>query len=133
MEAVSATVAGPEILDDHAPARLRRGSAASPFPRPVLALLPSLAHGSDPGGDEPRICDVIVAWRAAERELAAWSESDPEWRVAEADIVWLRALHHRLFDAKLARLTAPRLGAGPTAVLAFANWPYGVATRTVPR
>ena len=49
----------------------------------------------------PPICDVIVAWRAADRELAGLAEDDPEWNRVHAELVGLRALHHRLFEARM--------------------------------
>ena len=49
---------------------------------------------------EPHLLDVIAAWRAADRELASLTEDDPDWNRVHAEVVGLRALHHRLFDAR---------------------------------
>jgi hypothetical protein len=51
----------------------------------------------------PPIHEVIAAWRAADRELAGLVEGDPDWNRIHAELVGLRALHHRLFDARMAR------------------------------
>jgi hypothetical protein len=48
------------------------------------------------------ICDVLNAWRAAERELASLVEGRPDWDRVHAELVGLRALHHRLFEARMA-------------------------------
>lgn len=49
------------------------------------------------------ICVVLEAWRAAERELVSLAERDADWRRVHAELVGLRALHHRLFDARMSR------------------------------
>ena len=66
----------------------------------------------------PRIDDVIAAWRTADRELARLAEDDPEWEVVHAELVGLRALHHRLFEV--------RRGAWPTGGASFARWTVAV-------
>jgi hypothetical protein len=62
----------------------------------------------------PRIDEVIAAWRIADRQLARLAEDDPEWEGVHAELVGLRALHHRLFEA--------RRGASPTCGESFARW-----------
>jgi hypothetical protein len=47
------------------------------------------------------ISDVLAAWRAAERALAGLAIGDPDIDRVHAELVGLRALHHRLFDARL--------------------------------
>ena len=49
----------------------------------------------------PAICDVVAAWRTADRELAGLVENEPELNRVRAEIIGLRALHHRLFEARL--------------------------------
>ena len=51
-------------------------------------------------GSSPAICDVVNAWRAADRELAGLVENQPEWNRVRAEIIGLRALHNRLFEAR---------------------------------
>jgi hypothetical protein len=50
----------------------------------------------------PPIHQVIAAWRAADRELAGLVEGDPEWNRIHAELIGLRALHHLLFEARMA-------------------------------
>jgi hypothetical protein len=47
----------------------------------------------------PAISDVVAAWRAADRELAGLVENEPEWNRVRAEIIGLRTLHDRLFEA----------------------------------
>jgi hypothetical protein len=58
--------------------------------------------GEVAGGAVPRIHDVISAWRAADRELAGLVEDDPERDRVQSELVVLRAVHHRLFAARMA-------------------------------
>lgn len=53
-----------------------------------------------------RIHDVIRAWRAAERELAAVPEGDPASIRLETLVRDLRALHHLLFAERIDRSEA---------------------------
>jgi hypothetical protein len=46
------------------------------------------------------IGDVLRLWRAAERVLDSSDVGSPEYETARADVTELRALHHRLFDAR---------------------------------
>jgi hypothetical protein len=58
-----------------------------------------------------RLCDVLAAWRAAERELAGHVEGSPTWVCLQAAMSDLRSLHARLFDERFASLNhgaAPR-------------------------
>jgi hypothetical protein len=52
-------------------------------------------------GGMPRIDEVIAAWRAADRQLAGLVDNDAERNRVQAELVGLRALHHRLFDVEL--------------------------------
>lgn len=56
-----------------------------------------------PEAATPPIHRVIADWRAADRELAGLVEGDPEWNRVCAELIGLRALHHRLFEARLAQ------------------------------
>ena len=56
---------------------------------------------TDSHGNSPAICEVVAAWRTADRELAGLVENEPEWNRVRAEIIALRALHHRLFEARL--------------------------------
>jgi hypothetical protein len=49
----------------------------------------------------PAICDVVAAWRAAERDLAGLVENEPDWNRVRAEIIGMRALHQRLYEARL--------------------------------
>ena len=83
-----------------------RSTPAGPGPLPEAA-----ASTTSPAGDavaERRICDVLIAWRAADRELASLTEADPEWSRVQAEIAGLRALHHRLFDLRAGQRTHER-------------------------
>ena len=68
---------------------------------------PSAGAFGSPNGiaeapDDPaRLWEIIAAWRAADRELALLAEDDPDWNRVHAEVVGLRALHHRRFDARL--------------------------------
>jgi hypothetical protein len=67
--------------------------------------MPLLAPGVTTVGDDgdtPAICDVIATWRAADRRLAGLAMNSPERDRVHAELVGLRALHHRLFDARMA-------------------------------
>jgi hypothetical protein len=74
----------------------------------------------DHPASDVRLCDVLSAWRAAERELAGHVEGSPTWVCLQAAMSDLRSLHARLFDERSASLhhgAAPRLAssqAGPT-------------------
>jgi hypothetical protein len=75
-------------------------------------------------GGMSRIDEVIAAWRAADRRLAGLEDSDPERNRVQAELVGLRALHHRLFDVKL--FERPR-GDEASARWAFAILAWGSA------
>ena len=55
------------------------------------------------------ICDVLAAWRAAERELAGLVAGDRRANLVEAEVCGLRDLHQRLFAAR-ARPSSSSLG-----------------------
>ena len=59
------------------------------------------ARRADTAESGRSISDVLAAWRAAERELAALAVGDPDMGRVHAELVGLRALHHRLFDARI--------------------------------
>lgn len=75
---------------------------------PAASSAQILPRAARPATDEtaPAICDVLAAWRAAERELAGLAQGDPDWNRVHAEFVGLRALHHRLFAARMAREVA---------------------------
>jgi hypothetical protein len=75
-------------------------------------------------GGMSRIDEVIAAWRAADRRLAGLEDSDPERNRVQAELVGLRALHHRLFDVQL--FAWPRVDQ-PSARWAFAILAWGSA------
>ena len=59
------------------------------------------ARRADAAESDRSISDVLAVWRAAERELAALADGDPEIGRVHAELVGLRALHHRLFDERI--------------------------------
>jgi hypothetical protein len=76
---------------------------ASPAPQDALPAPAQPPTGSFEHEDAtPPICDVIAAWRAADRELAGLVEGNAEWNRVHAEMLGLRALHHRLFEARMA-------------------------------
>ena len=81
---------------DHEANPVSDGAIAAPPPpiRPRTRLIES-------DGVSLAICDVVEAWRAAERELAGLVENEPEWNRVTAEIIGVRALHQRLFEARL--------------------------------
>jgi hypothetical protein len=68
---------------------------------PNLAPIRMRTGLTDTHDSSPAICDVVAAWRTADRELAGLVENEPEWNRVRAEIIGLRALHHRLFEARL--------------------------------
>jgi hypothetical protein len=70
-------------------------------PRPNSAPIGPRTRLAVSDGISPAICDVVAAWRAADRELAGLIENEPEWNRVRAGIIGLRALHNRLFEARL--------------------------------
>ena len=66
----------------------------------------------------PPIPAVIAAWRAADRELAGLAEGDPDWDRVHAELVGLRALHHRLFEARMAQ--------DPTGGESSSRWTFAI-------
>jgi hypothetical protein len=82
---------------------------STPVPVPQPLDVPSLPASSR---DEAQpIFAVVSAWRAAQRALDGLTESSPSWNRVHAEVVGLRALHHRLFEARLA--AAAGRGDGP--------------------
>jgi hypothetical protein len=80
-----------------------------PRAAPRAVDLPSLPT---PSTDAPQtIFAVVTAWRTAQRALDGLAESSPSWNRLHAEVVGLRALHHRLFEARLA--AAAGRGEGP--------------------
>lgn len=85
-------VGAASLLDDAAPdAAVQVRDSARIKPRARLTA----------GDASPAICDVVAAWRTADRELAGLVENEPERNRVRAEIIGLRALHHRLFDERL--------------------------------
>lgn len=70
---------------------------------PQLQLLPAITTPVDPEHPAavPKIWVVLASWRAAERELATTTLDSPDWTRIHADLVGLRAAHHRLFQERL--------------------------------
>lgn len=90
---------------------------AVPTSSPTAAR-PRTALGASVEDASPAICDVLAAWRAAERELVDLDENDPEWSRVHAEFVGLRALHHRLFEARM----GPGNAGGGTAATGSASF-----------
>jgi hypothetical protein len=78
-----------------------------------------------------RLCDVIAAWRAADRELAGLTDADPEWSRVHAELVGLRALHHRLFDMRAEHRTPDREWTSVRYVELARAWLMSTAPRPV--
>jgi hypothetical protein len=74
-----------------------------------LTLMPSVLPGVDPPEAVVALFDVLTAWRAAERQLAAIPEGSLAWFRVHAEIAVLCASYQRLFREKL-RTTARDLG-----------------------
>ena len=53
------------------------------------------------------VFDVLAAWRAAERELAAIPAGSLDWAHARASVLELRASYHQLFNEHLHRWPGP--------------------------
>jgi hypothetical protein len=95
-------------------------SAPVPLPRTHDASGPPTTAAAEP----QTVFAVVTAWRAAQRTLDRLAEGSPEWNDVHAELVGLRALHHRLFDARLladaghgdgpARPTLTMMAWGPT-------------------
>ena len=47
-----------------------------------------------------RLYGVLMAWRAAERELAGILEDSPEWPRIQANVANFRASYHLLFNER---------------------------------
>jgi hypothetical protein len=104
------------------------GSLLVQAPRPVVAPSPPT-----PAADVPQqIFAVVNAWRAAERVLDGLVVDSPPWNRVHAELVGLRALHHRLFDARVA--AAAGHGEGPIRpVLTMMAWgPTWTPARVTP-
>ena len=87
---------------------------------------------ADARDETPHLWDVIAAWRAADRELAAMTQDDPDWNRVHAELVGLRALHHRLFDARARHETSRREAAVSAFTDAARAWWRDGAPRPVP-
>jgi hypothetical protein len=70
---------------------------------PWIVLGADTWPGANAPAATPSIQQVIAAWRAADRELALLVEGDLEWNRICAELIGLRALHHRLFEARMAQ------------------------------
>jgi hypothetical protein len=63
-------------------------------------------------GNPVGIPAVLVAWRAAERDLDHFALGSDEWRSVQAEFVRLRASYQRLFQEKLRSVAEPGVPAG---------------------
>lgn len=77
----------------------------------------------EPAHGTARICDVIAAWRVAERQIAEMVEDDPDRGRVQADLVGLRALHHGLFEARMRRRPGEASARWTIAILAWGRAP----------
>lgn len=72
------------------PSLLEVGTGVTPIEIEVSPATPHVA-----------ICQVLAAWRAAERELAGLSADSPEWGRVHALIIDHRTTYLRLFDERM--------------------------------
>jgi hypothetical protein len=77
----------------------------------------------EPGHSTPRICDVIAAWRVAERQIAEMVEDDPDRARVQAALVSLRTLHHELFEARMRRWPREASARWTFAIMAWGRAP----------
>jgi hypothetical protein len=66
---------------------------------------------------DPPICEVLAAWRSAERELGVLGDEDPMRDLLQEIVGELRLLHGRLFDERRARLESDEPKAEGAAVI----------------
>lgn len=85
--------------------------------------LPLSTGSLEPEHATPRICDVIAAWRAAERRIAELVEGDPDRDRLQAELVGLRALHHGLFEARMRHWPTEVSCPGTFAIMAWGRVP----------
>lgn len=76
----------------------RSGAAPSvlPSPTPVDGGPEDARFGQK--SSDPRIWEVLAAWRAAIRAIATTEPDTSAWYARHAELVGLRALYHALFD-----------------------------------
>ena len=72
-------------------------------PPAELNVAGSIVDVVDQPGRGVAVFEVLAAWRAAERELAAFPVGGPEWTETRARVVELRASYHQLFNEHLHR------------------------------
>jgi hypothetical protein len=101
---------------------------AGPTPREAIPFVTSgpdqPSTGSfEPGHGTPRICEVIAAWRVAERQIAEMVEDDPDRGRIQAELVGLRALHHELFEARMRRWPREASARWTFAIMAWGGAP----------
>lgn len=82
---------------------------------PTLVVPPVASPGSESpvappasANPNPRIWDVLTAWREAARSIAAIEPDSTGWYARHAELVGLRALYHTLFEEAAAAADAPR-------------------------
>lgn len=97
---VEAGVPGPTLV---AP------SDAPPVAQPVAPPARELQAPSAASANlNPRIWEILTAWRAAIRAIATTEPETSAWYARHAELVGLRALYHALFDKAAAAPVAPR-------------------------
>jgi hypothetical protein len=77
----------------------------------------------EPEHTTPRICDVIAAWRAAERRMTELVQDDPDRDRLQAELVGFRALHHGLFEARMRHWPTGASCRGTFAIMAWGRLP----------
>lgn len=77
------------------------------LPSPDSGVAGSIVDVVDQPGRGVAVCDVLAAWRAAERELAALPDDSPDWADARIRVLELRATYHQLFNEHLHRWPGP--------------------------
>jgi hypothetical protein len=80
-----------------------REGRVGPLHPPALEIAGSVVDIADQPSRGTAVCDVLAAWRAAERELAALSVDSPEWSEVRGKVLELRASYHQLFSEHLHR------------------------------
>jgi hypothetical protein len=80
-----------------------REGRVGPLHPPALEIAGSVVDLADRPGRGAAVSDVLAAWRAAERELAALSTDSPDWSEVQGKVLELRASYQQLFSEHLHR------------------------------